>query len=163
MFNNIAIGNVNDMGNDEKVKNAASLIGLHEVADQLPGKYKTPITKTDGNGVDLSNGEWQKIAIARLMVSPAPLKILDEPTASLDPISESHIYEQFGAIVSQNQDMKSNGIVICISHRLGSTKIADSIIVVSEGKAAEVGTFSELMEMNGIYAKMYTNQAKWYI
>jgi len=161
-YNNIAIGNANDMENREKVENAVGIIGLAEAVDNLPKKYETPITKVKEDGVDLSGGEWQRVALARLIVNPAPLKILDEPTAALDPISESKVYEQFGEIVNQNQKNKSNGITIFISHRLGSTKLADEIIVISEGKAAEVGTFDELMARGGIYSEMFVSQAEWY-
>ncbi|MCL2158537.1 MAG: ATP-binding cassette domain-containing protein [Oscillospiraceae bacterium] len=150
------------MQNHKKIENAANVIGLAEVVDKLPKKYETPITKVKEDGVDLSGGEWQRIALARLIVNPAPLKILDEPTAALDPISESKVYEQFGEIISQNkQDDKH--ITIFISHRLGSTKLADEIIVISEGRAAEVGTFDELMAKGGIYANMFESQSEWYI
>ncbi|MCL1793523.1 MAG: hypothetical protein FWG34_06610, partial [Oscillospiraceae bacterium] len=96
------------------------------------------------------------------VVTPAPLKSLDEPTAALDPVSESKVYGQFGEIVSQNQKHKSQNITIFISHRLGSTKLADEIIVISEGRAAETGTFAELMAKGGIYAEMFASQAEWY-
>lgn len=161
-YNNIAIGNVNDMQDREKVESAVNIIGLSETVDTLPKKYETPVTKIKEDGVDLSGGEWQRIALARLIVNPAPLKILDEPTAALDPISESRIYEQFGEIINQNQRNKSQGITIFISHRLGSTKLADEIIVISDGKTAEIGTFDELMAANGIYAEMFTSQSEWY-
>jgi ATP-binding cassette subfamily B protein len=163
-YNNIAIGNANDMENREKVENAVNIIGLAETVENLPKKYETPITKIKEDGVDISGGEWQKVALARLIVNPAPLKILDEPTAALDPVSESKVYEQFGEIVSQNKNNNNNenNITIFISHRLGSTKLADEIIVISEGKAAEIGTFGELMAKNGIYAEMFASQAEWY-
>ena len=161
-YNNIAIGNANDMENRNKVESAVNITGLSEAVDKLPEKYETPITKIKDDGVDLSGGEWQKIALARLIVNPAPLKILDEPTAALDPISESRVYEQFGEMVSQNQKNESQGITIFISHRLGSTKLADEIIVISKGKAAEAGTFDELMEKNGIYTEMFASQSEWY-
>ena len=161
-YNNIAIGNANDMQNREKVENAVEIIGLSEAVDKLPKKYETYITKIKEDGVDISGGEWQKVALARLIVNPAPLKILDEPTAALDPISESKVYEQFGEIVSQDKKNESHGITIFISHRLGSTKLADEIIVISEGKAAETGTFDELMQQNGIYAEMFESQSEWY-
>ncbi|MCL2816393.1 MAG: ABC transporter ATP-binding protein/permease, partial [Oscillospiraceae bacterium] len=91
-YNNIAIGNANDMPNREKVESAVNIIGLSEAVDNLPKKYETPITKVKEDGVDMSDGEWQKIALARLIVNPAPLKIFDEPTAALDPIAESKVY-----------------------------------------------------------------------
>jgi len=161
IYNNIAIGNVNDMQDREKIENAVKIIGLSKAIDKLPKKYETPITKVKEDGVDLSGGEWQRIALARLIVNPAPLKILDEPTAALDPISESKIYEQFGEIINQNKDGDSH-ITIFISHRLGSTKLADEIIVISDGRAAEVGTFDELMAKSDIYADMFASQSEWY-
>ena len=161
-YHNIAIGNANDMENREKVEEAVDTIGLAETVEKLPKKYETPITKIKEDGVDLSGGEWQKVALARLIVNPAPLKILDEPTAALDPVSECKVYEQFGEIVSQSRTGESRGITIFISHRLGSTKLADEIIVISEGQAAETGTFAELMAKGGIYAGMFASQAEWY-
>jgi len=161
-YNNIAIGNVNDMQNYKKVENAVDVIGLSDTVEKLSKKYETLVTKIKDGGVDLSGGEWQRVALARLVVNPAPLKILDEPTAALDPISESRVYEQFKEIINQNQKKKSTSITIFISHRLGSTKLADKIIVISGGEAAEVGTFDKLISKGGIYAKMFEDQAEWY-
>ena len=109
--------------------------------------------------MDLSGGQWQRIALARLLVNPAPLKILDEPTASLDPISESRIYDQFGKILDSHE---KNTMILFISHRLGSTKLADKIIVLSNGTISEQGTFDDLMERKGIFAEMFRSQADWY-
>jgi ATP-binding cassette subfamily B protein len=162
LYNNIAVGNILDRDNKERVENAVNIIGLTDVVDRLPRKYDTPLTKIKEDGVDLSGGEWQRIALARLIVSSAPLKILDEPTAALDPISESRVYEQFGEIIRHNQQSGAQGITIFISHRLGSTKLADEIIVISEGKTAEHGSFDELMQHGGLYAEMYESQAEWY-
>lgn len=161
-YSNIAIGNVNDMQNREKVERAVKIIGLSEAVEKLPKKYETPITKVKRDGVDMSGGEWQKIALARLLVSTAPLKILDEPTAALDPISEVRVYKQFGKIVDKNHANKTAGITIFISHRLGLTKLVDEIIVISGGKVAEAGTFCELMAKGGIFAEMYSSQSEWY-
>lgn len=161
-YNNIAIGNILKKEDREKVETAVKIIGLADIVDGLPRKYETPLTKIKEDSVDLSGGEWQRVALARLIVSPAPLKILDEPTAALDPISESRVYEQFGNIVSRRKQSETQGITIFISHRLGSTKLADEIIVISEGKVAEQGTFDELMKKGGLYAEMFESQAEWY-
>lgn len=157
---NIALGDVLHMDNTPSVENAVSVLGLTEAVEKLPDKLKTPLTKIKENGVDLSGGEWQRVALARLIVNPAPLKILDEPTAALDPISESRVYEQFGSIADKKS--RPDNIVIFISHRLGSTKLADEILVVSDGVIAEQGTFSELTDKNGVFSEMYTAQAEWY-
>lgn len=161
-YHNIAIGDINSSNANEKVKNAVHTLGLDKVVDGLPQKYDTPITKVKQNGVDLSGGQWQRIALARLSISPAPIKILDEPTAALDPISECRVYEQFGEILNQDSVSKKNSITIFISHRLGSTKLADEIVVLADGKVHEQGTFDELMQLNSIYAEMYRSQASWY-
>ena len=148
-----------DSGNTElyeKLENAAELLGLKEAIDKLPNGFDAHLGKIKADGADLSGGEWQRVAMARAVVSPAGLKILDEPTAALDPISESNIYKDFEKI--------SNGsTTIFISHRLGSTKLADVIFVVSGGKIAEQGTHEELMRQNGEYARMYRSQAEWYV
>ncbi|GHV14851.1 ABC transporter ATP-binding protein [Clostridia bacterium] len=158
---NIAIGNINNYDDTVPVERAADIMELGEVVDKLSDKYKTPLTKIKENGVDLSGGEWQRVALARLIVSPSPLKILDEPTAALDPKAESRVYEKFSDIVNHQKESKE-GITIFISHRLGSTRLADEIIVIADGKNAEQGAFSELIAKRGIYAEMFESQAAWY-
>ena len=93
--------------------------------------------------------------MARAIVSPASLRILDEPTAALDPISESNMYERFEKI-SKGQT------TIFISHSLGSTKIADKIVVLDKGQVVQVGTHDELIAKEGKYKEMYEAQSKWY-
>ncbi len=159
IYHNISIGNINAMENRALIEKAVGQIGLTATVDDLPHGYHTPVTKIKEDGVDLSGGQWQRIALARLMVNPAPLKILDEPTASLDPISESRIYDQFGTMMdSQN----TNNMILFISHRLGSAKLADSIIVLADGKIAEQGSFDDLMERKGVFFEMFHSQADWY-
>jgi len=158
-YHNISIGNVNDMEDRANIEKAVSQIDLSSTVEGLPFGYDTPITKTKEDGVDLSGGQWQRIALARLLVNPAPLKILDEPTASLDPISESRIYDQFGKILDSHE---KNTMILFISHRLGSTKLADKIIVLSNGTISEQGTFDDLMERKGIFSEMFRSQADWY-
>lgn len=160
LYDNIAIGNIHHMQDSDTVERAVEKIGLSNMVERLPNKINTPINKFEEGGVDLSGGEWQRIALARLMVNPAPVKILDEPTAALDPVSESKIYEQFSEIM--NQSGQKDGITIFISHRLASTKLADEIIVISNGSIAERGTFESLLSKNGIFSKMFQCQAGWY-
>jgi len=138
-----------------KLAEASRMLGLDEVAGRLPGGYNAHLGKVREDGVDLSGGEWQRVAMARAVVSPAGLKILDEPTAALDPISESNVYKEF-------EKISGGATTIFISHRLGSTRLADTILVVDGGRIAEQGTHEELMGLGGLYARMYRSQAEWY-
>jgi ATP-binding cassette subfamily B protein len=153
LYDNIAVGRIGSTERD--VREAVTLAGLDEIVAKLPDGLQTKLGKVYENGVDLSGGEWQRVAIARSLVSDAPLCILDEPTAALDPVSESRIYERFGEIAKSKT-------TIFISHRLGSTKLADTIFVLAEGKIAEQGNHTELMDKDGVYAEMFRSQADWY-
>lgn len=155
---NISIGNLdsmNDGDDDVLIKSAVKLTELDKMVDNLPEGLDTNLGKIHKNGVDLSGGEWQRIAVTRAIVSKAPMRILDEPTASLDPISENKIYELFGRI---NHDLTT----VFISHRLASTKIADEILVFNEGTIVENGSFESLMNLKGLYFQMFEQQRSWY-
>lgn len=155
---NISIGRIKGIGSDENNKliyDAVSTIELNDVIDKLPEGINTPLGKIKSNGLDVSGGEWQRIAMARAIINPAPLKILDEPTAALDPISESNVYKKF-------EEISKGSTTIFISHRLGSTKLADEILVIGNGSVLEKGTHNELMDKSGIYAQMYESQRGWY-
>jgi ABC-type multidrug transport system fused ATPase/permease subunit len=156
LYDNIAIADMGNADNRENVKNAIELVGLSGAVSKLKSKLDTPLGKIQENGVDLSGGEWQRIAMARSVINNAPLKILDEPTAALDPVSESAVYNNFERI-------SKGKTTIFISHRLGSTKLADIIYVLSGGKIIEGGSHSELMKVeDGVYAEMFNSQAEWY-
>ncbi len=122
---------------------------------KLPNQNETIVGKLFGNGIDISGGESQKLALARMLYSNAPFFIMDEPTASLDPISEVQLYKQIESVLSQKS-------ALLITHRLGATVFCSKILVLSEGKIVEVGTFNELMERGGVYAQMYNEQRQWY-
>jgi ATP-binding cassette, subfamily B, bacterial len=151
---NITIGNIG-LDNQKEVEYASQLSGADSVAASLPDGYDTFLGKEFENGYDLSQGQWQKIAIARSYLRDAEVMVLDEPTASLDPKSEVEVYKQF-------QDMSNGRMVLLISHRLGVAKLADRIIVLDNGKVVEQGTHSELMEEKGRYFEMLGIQAQWY-
>ena len=102
-----------------------------------------------------SGGQWQRIAIARSLLSRTPVKILDEPTAALDPVSESRVYEEF-------ERLMAGKTTIFISHRLGSTKLADEILVIDDGKITEQGSHEQLMAKAGQYSAMFESQRSWY-
>lgn len=151
---NIKLGDV--LKNDDvRMMKCVSDIHLDEVLSGLHSGIGTPLGKISENGVDLSGGEWQRLAIARSLYSDSPMKILDEPTAALDPIAESGIYELF-------RDVTKGKSAIFITHRLGAAKIADKILVIDDGKVAEFGSHNELMEQDGIYAEMFNTQKGWY-
>lgn len=158
MRDNVKIGNVNDMdekSTDSKINYAVERVGLTDAEEKLPKGIDTPLGKIKEEGVDVSGGEWQRIAMARALMKPAPLLILDEPTAALDPISESRLYEEF-------KQISRDKTTIFISHRLGSTKLADEIFVIADGSVIENGTHEQLMDKKGVYAEMYENQRSWY-
>lgn len=134
---------------------AARLAGLDEVIGRLENGIDTPLGKILKGGQDLSGGQWQRVAIARSLVSRAPVKILDEPTSALDPVSESNLYHDF-------ERLMEGKTTIFVSHRLGSTKLADEILVIDGGKIIERGTHDMLMAANGQYAEMFEAQREWY-
>ncbi|MCL2815285.1 MAG: ABC transporter ATP-binding protein/permease, partial [Oscillospiraceae bacterium] len=150
----IGIGNVQAVS-EENVTVAAFNLGLDEAVSKLPDGLDTPLGRIKEKGVDLSGGEWQRVAIARTLVSRAPVHILDEPAAALDPVAESEMYELFGRIAKGKS-------TIFITHRLGAARLADEIFVIADGHAIEQGTHGKLMEKNGVYAEMFEAQRGWY-
>ena len=152
---NIAFDHETD---DSKIDEVLKLAGLYDDAQKLPKKNDTSLYKSfDETGVELSGGQKQKTAIARALYKNAPVVILDEPTAALDPLAEAEIYEDFNKMVGGKT-------AIYISHRLSSCKFCHQIAVFSEGKITEYGTHEELMQIqDGIYHQMFTTQAKPYL
>ena len=157
LYENIAIAMPHDGENDKRaeVEKAVKLVELTEAASKLKNGLDTQLGKIHEDGADISGGEWQRAAMARSIVNKAPLCILDEPTAALDPVNESRVYRKF-------EQISRGRTTIFISHRLGSTKLADVIYVLDKGKIAETGSHAELMAHNGLYAEMYNSQAEWY-
>ena len=139
-----------------RVKKVIDKVGLTELVNSLPDKEHTLLYHENGDGVALSGGEAQKLAIARALYKDAPFVILDEPTAALDPIAEAEIYENFDTLVGDKT-------AIYISHRMSSCKFCDRIVVINNGRIEEEGSHDTLMEKNGLYAKMYNTQANYYV
>lgn len=131
-------------------------VGFGDRLSELPEGINTYLYKNfDKNGIEISGGEAQKIALARALYKNAPFIILDEPTAALDPISEAAIYEQFNGIVGQKT-------AVYISHRLASCRFCDEIAVFEEGKIVERGTHDGLIEQCGKYKELWDAQAVYY-
>ncbi|MCL2420459.1 MAG: ABC transporter ATP-binding protein/permease [Defluviitaleaceae bacterium] len=134
---------------------ALRLAELEDVVAKLPQKENTPLGKIYDGGVDVSGGEWQKIAIARALYANTSFMILDEPTASLSPMMESKLYRRFAELTKDKTSL-------LISHRLGSTKLSDVLFVLDNGAIAETGTHDKLMTAGSIYAEMFNSQRSWY-
>lgn len=150
---NLLLGN--PKASDAALQDACALAGLSEAIDKLPQGMDTLLGKLKEGGQDLSGGEWQRLAMARALVNPAPLRILDEPTAALDPISESRMYRQF-------EQISRGHATIFISHRLGSTQLADRIYVLENGRVVETGSHDTLLAQGGLYTSMFESQRSWY-
>ena len=109
----------------------------------------------DEEGVEPSGGQAQKLAIARAVYRDSPVVILDEPTASLDPVAEYEIYSRFNELIK-------NKTAVYISHRLSSCRFCDRIVVLDDHTIRETGSHNELLKMKGVYEEMFRSQAKWY-
>lgn len=149
---NITIGKEN-----ENLLTLLSEVGMDKKIESLSKKEKTNLFRSfDEDGIELSGGEQQKLAIARALYKNAPIVILDEPTAALDPIAENEIYKQFNSLIGGKT-------AFYISHRLSSCQFCDNIALFSDGVIKEYGTHSELLKIpNGLYAKMFEAQAQYY-
>lgn len=152
---NIGIGNIDEIWNGEKIKSIVNEIGLAELIKKLPKGYETNLGKLYPESVDLSGGQWQKIAFARALFHEGTFKIFDEPTAALDPIEESNLYHMFKKILTGETSL-------FISHRLASTKLSDIILVMDNGEIVESGSHKELIDKNGLYKRMFNIQKEWY-
>ena len=154
---NIRIGKIDRTDfTDEDLYSILKQVNADDIIQKLNNNLNTHLGKLKEDGVDLSGGQWQKIALARNIFNDAPFKILDEPTAALDPISESNLYEKFGEVCQ-------NKTTLFISHRLGSTKFADEIFVIDKGIVAENGSHSDLMMHKALYYSLYESQRSWYM
>jgi ABC-type multidrug transport system fused ATPase/permease subunit len=146
-----------DESNTDKIWSSLESAGLRETIEKYDDGIDAPMSKElDENGVVLSGGQQQKLLMARALYKDAPLLILDEPTANLDPIAESETYEMFHSI-------SKSKTVLYISHRLASTRFCDRIIFLKNGKAVEIGSHAELMQKGGEYANMFEIQSHYYI
>jgi ATP-binding cassette subfamily B protein len=152
---NIGVGLVEAMTDDARIRDAARRGMADEVINALPNGYEQLIGRRFKQGVDLSGGQWQKIAIARAYMRDAQVMILDEPTAALDARSEFEVFQRF-------KELSDNRTAVLISHRFSSVRMADRILVLADGRIEASGTHAELMTQGGRYAELFELQAAGY-
>ena len=152
---NIAVGNIENVGNDKKIEEAAELSLANEVVKDLLNGYDQELGKRFKKGAELSGGQWQKIALARAYMSEAPIIILDEPTSALDARAEYEVFQRFIGLTKGRTS-------IIISHRFSTVRMADRILVLNNGEVLELGTHEELMENGNLYSELFELQAEGY-
>jgi ATP-binding cassette subfamily B protein len=152
---NIAVGQIREQRNRLKIEAASRKSLAHSVVDRLPDGYEQMLGRRFEGGVDLSGGEWQKMALARAYLRDAQVLILDEPTASLDARSEHEVFERFA-------ELTAGRMAVLISHRFSTVRMADRILVLQDGTIAEEGSHRQLIAQGGLYAEMFGLQAASY-
>ena len=153
---NIAAGRWQRFGDDEAIKEAGARAGLDSFFSELPEGYDTFLGPEFLGGIDMSGGQWQRIALARAYFRDAPFIILDEPTAALDPRSEAELFANIRTLFHDRA-------TLLISHRFSSVRTADRIYVLSGGRVVESGRHGDLMDLGGLYAELFTLQAAAYL
>ncbi len=153
---NIAVGRIDERQNQGRIENSANRSLADQVIGKLPQGYQQMIGRRFAEGVDLSGGEWQKVALGRAYMRDAQLLILDEPTASLDARAEHEVFLRFAELT------KGKSAVI-ISHRFSTVRMADRILVLEKGQVQEIGTHAQLLEKEGRYAELFRLQAQGYL
>jgi len=152
----IALGDPSRQPDDEWVHEAARKAGAHEFVERLPGGYDTLLGKHFEGGTDISGGQWQRLALARAFAHDADTVVLDEPSAALDPMAEYDLYRKF-------HDLIEHRSVLFVTHRLGSVRMVDRVIVLRDGQLVESGAHDDLMEADGEYATLFRMQAANYV
>lgn len=152
---NIAVGNILEKENDSLIENSARKSLADILIQRLPGKYEQALGKRFNQGVELSGGEWQKIALARAYMKESQLLILDEPTSALDARAEYEVFQRFAELTRGKS-------AVLISHRFSTVRMADRILVLDKGELAEWGTHEELLAKDGRYAELFNLQAAGY-
>ena len=152
---NIAVGNIIEQDNEELITESSKQSLAHTMIEKLPQKYEQMLGRRFNNGIELSGGEWQKIALARAYMKDAQLLILDEPTAALDARAEYEVFQRFA-------DLTKGKSAVLISHRFSTVRMADRIIVLENGRLIEMGNHQQLLEIDGRYAELFGLQAMGY-
>lgn len=154
LADNIMISNMGKEAAQEVLNAAVAEAGLDVNSEIFPDGYNTMLSR-EFDGVDLSGGQWQRVAIARGFYKPHELIVLDEPTSAIDPVEEVRLYERFAS-------MAKGKTAVIVTHRLGSVKFADRIVVMSKGKIVGTGTHNELLTVCPLYEEMWEAQAQYY-
>ncbi len=152
---NIAAGNIDEQHNRSLIKVSAEKSLANLLADKLPDKYDQALGRRFNNGIELSGGEWQKIALARAYMKDAQLLILDEPTSALDARAEYEVFLRFA-------DLTKGKSAVLISHRFSTVRMADRILVLDKGELIQIGSHEELLQQEGRYAELFQLQAQGY-
>ena len=152
---NIGFGQTARLDDLPAIAAAAQLSSAVELIEHLPARYETVLGKQFAGGQDLSTGQWQKLALARVYLRDPMVLVLDEPAAALDAHAEREIYRRF-------LQLSAGKTVLLISHRLGSARLADRILFLQHGRIVQAGTHDELIAAGGPYAELYELQAQWY-
>lgn len=152
---NIGFGDLHRLDDLAQIQRAAEMVGASRLVEKLPQGYDTLLGRTFEGGLDLSGGEWQMLALGRGFMRESPIMILDEPTAALDARAEHALYDRIGGLTSGRT-------TLFISHRFSTTRMADRIVVLVNGKVAEEGTHDELLTQAGTYATLFHMQAERY-
>ncbi len=152
---NIAVGNIFEKENAALIESAAEQSLASDLVSRLPGGYEQMLGKRFQEGIELSGGEWQKVALARAYMRQAQVLILDEPTSALDARAEYEVFQRFAALTKGKT-------AVLISHRFSTVRMADRILVLKQGELIESGSHQELIKMNGKYAELFSLQAKGY-
>jgi ATP-binding cassette, subfamily B, bacterial len=155
MRENIAVGNIEQREDEPRLQTAAERSLADSVARRLAGRYDQMLGRRFEGGVELSGGEWQKVALARAYMRDAQLLILDEPTAALDARAEYQVFLRFS-------ELTAGKMAVLISHRFSTVRMADRILVLRGGELAEQGTHDELVARGGLYAELFQLQAAGY-
>ncbi|OKL40800.1 ABC transporter ATP-binding protein [Pontibacter flavimaris] len=153
---NIAIGQISNISDKERIQGSAHKSLADLVIQRLPDKYEQVLGKRFNKGVELSGGEWQKVALARAYMRDAQLLILDEPTSALDARAEHEVFLRFSELIEGRT-------AVLISHRFSTVRMADRILFLEQGQLKELGTHEELLAQNGKYAELFHLQAKGYL
>lgn len=153
---NVGIGMIENIDNEDEINTAIEKGNLDSIIDNLPNGVDTILGKEyDPNGQDLSGGQWQRIILSRAYMGEPEVLILDEPTASIDPIEELRMLEHFGDIIKDKT-------AVLISHRIGFARLSDRICIMDSGRIVEEGTHEELLELCGKYHEMFISQQELY-